>query len=88
MDDASPIDEDAVEEQLYRWRSGQSLHPALLNILRMRQGKGCAYALFLTELLPCVSGKVEFRRHAYRKNISSFASPSDEAFALLVLQNR
>ena len=86
--DVRAIDSNDIMNKTNLWRKGDALHPALLNILDMRQGTGHAYTLFVTELLPCVSGKIEFRRHVHRKNISSFCSHSDEAFALLVLQNR
>lgn len=46
-----------------------------------------AMADFCRNFLSCVVGKVEWKNNCCDKRISELASPSDEAFALLILEN-
>ena len=46
------------------------------------------YALFLNEFVACVTGKVKFRKLACKQCLGNFVTVTDEAFALLLLENR
>lgn len=43
---------------------------------------------FFEHLVPCVTGKGEWRKYQKRKVLSEIVSPTDEAFAMLVLENK
>ena len=64
-------------------------HPTMAKILKLRK---CAmeglYALFLNEFAACVTGKVKYRKLATKQLVRTIVSVTDEAFALLVLENR
>ena len=49
--------------------------------------KKSAYALFCQHILICVSGKKQFDNQARTKKLSYFVGVSDEAYALLLLEN-
>ena len=59
---------------------------SLKDFLRMRKHQK-AYAFFCENFLRCVVGKLEWKKCAHCMKISDIASPTDEAFALLVLEN-
>jgi len=46
-----------------------------------------AYGHFCDRILPCVIGKMEWSKEVYSKEISKIATPTDEAWALLLLEN-
>ena len=46
-----------------------------------------AYEHFCDEFLPCIVGKTQWSKEIYDKEISKIASVTDEAWALLLLEN-
>ena len=59
---------------------------SLKEFLKMRKNKE-AYLYFCENFLSCVVGKLEWKKNAHCRKLSEIASPTDEAFALLVLEN-
>jgi hypothetical protein len=59
---------------------------SLKDFMRMRKNQK-AYAYFCENFLRCVVGKLEWKKCAHCMKISDIASPTDEAFTLLVLEN-
>ena len=46
-----------------------------------------AYEQFCDSFLPCIIGKTRWAKEVYTTEVSKIASPNDEAWALLVLEN-
>ena len=46
-----------------------------------------AYGHFCDRILPCVIGKMAWSKDVYSKEISKIATPTDKAWALLLLEN-
>jgi hypothetical protein len=61
--------------------------PTLSTILQMRHGTGSAYQIFCDEVLSQVVGKLEWKTGRHSRKISRWATTSDEAFALILLEN-
>ena len=53
----------------------------------MRCEHGDRYTLFCDEILPCVVGKTRWSDNIWQVKISDLATPSDEAFAHIILEN-
>jgi hypothetical protein len=61
--------------------------PLLENILKMREDKEGAYTFFADHLIECVAGKRRWKNQKREHLMTIVASPTDEAFALLILEN-
>jgi hypothetical protein len=61
--------------------------PLLENILKMREDKEGAYTFFADHLIECVAGKMRWKNQKREQLMSEVATPTDEAFALLILEN-
>jgi hypothetical protein len=58
----------------------------LKDFLMLRRNR-LAYLYFCENFLSCVVGKLEWKKCAHSMVVSNIASPTDEAFALLILEN-
>lgn len=58
-----------------------------LSQLLMLQSNQEVMTLFCNQFLACVTGKNDWKQQTKNKLIRDFATVSDEAFALLVLEN-
>ena len=56
-------------------------------ILKLRSGDDKVMMRFCDSWLSCVVGKNDWKKRRTKEKISEIATPSDEAFALLVLEN-
>ena len=65
-----------------------SNNPELHNMLKLRQqGNKVTMTTFYNHFLPCVVGKCKWKKLVVLKKVPLFATVTDEAFALLVLEN-
>jgi hypothetical protein len=61
--------------------------PPLDSILEMRENKEDSYQIFCDHVLSQVVGKNDWKTRAGKEMISSIATVSDEAFAILLVEN-
>jgi len=61
--------------------------PRLQDILHMRSDVNLAYTYFANASLPKIVGPTKWRGQVTKKTISQIATPTDEAFGLLLLEN-
>jgi len=62
--------------------------PELQEIMKLRQqGYKVIMTTFYNHFLSCVMGKCKWKKHVILKEVPLFATVTDEAFALLVLEN-
>ena len=55
--------------------------------MKLRVGAESTMIMFVENFLACVVGKVQWKRNVKKNLITKFTTNSDEAFALLVLEN-
>jgi hypothetical protein len=55
--------------------------------LRNNNDKKMAFFFFAREFIPCIVKRLHFRQYKFECPLSEFVTVSDEAFALLVLEN-
>lgn len=46
-----------------------------------------AYTMFVTSIVPVVVGRYEWKQKAHKVHYSTFVTPSDEAFGMLLVEN-
>jgi hypothetical protein len=61
--------------------------PTLAAIMMMRQNEEEAYKIFCDEVLSQVVGKLEWKTSRHSRAITQWATTSDEAFAIVLLEN-
>lgn len=61
--------------------------PELKDILQLQKNKAKAYTTFCDHILPSVVGKSVWKDMSIHQNLSQWATVTDEAFALLLLEN-
>jgi len=61
--------------------------PTLTDILHMRSDVKSAYTYFANTILPKIVGPTKWRGQVTKRTISQIATPTDEAFGLLLLEN-
>jgi hypothetical protein len=71
---------------LYRRVEKDKSLPDMDKLLQMRENAD-NYSLFYEHILPCIVGTVYWKKAIPGKLVSEVATPSDEALALLILEN-
>ena len=61
--------------------------PTLTDILHMRSDVNSAYTYFANTILPKIVSLTKWRGQVTKRTISQIATPTDEAFGLLLLEN-
>jgi hypothetical protein len=61
--------------------------PDLEDILTFADDVNGAYTWFCDHILPQITGRIHWKLHTPKKFISKVATPSDEAFAILLMEN-
>jgi hypothetical protein len=61
--------------------------PSLVDVLKMRTNNGNAYELFCDKFVSLVVGRHDWKSRESTEMISSMATVSDEAFAILIFEN-
>jgi len=61
--------------------------PTLTDILHMRSNVNLTYTYFANNILPKIVGPTKWRGQVTKRTISRIATPTDEAFGLLLLEN-
>ena len=69
----------------YRQKNGDVL--TLTDILHMRSDVNSAYTYFANTILPKIVGPTKWRGQVTKGTISQIATPTDEVFGLLLLEN-
>jgi hypothetical protein len=66
---------------------GSDKLPAAADLMKLRQDKHGAYTFFAEHIINCVSGKKNWKQKQFETSMREGSTATDEAFAILLLEN-
>jgi hypothetical protein len=75
-----------MKETFMEYVTENNVFPTMEDFLKMHQDKN-SYTLFVIKFVKRVVGEARWRDNYFRKPLSEYCTPGDEAFALLTIEN-